>query len=139
MAKIAGAAQFTAKLRNNSVQAAQFIDSAVFELANRVQVDAQNSITEGAVSGAGHVASLPGESPNADTHRLDTQIETLRGSEPGTIKYLVSSNAPYASHLEFGTSRMAARPYLGPALDKNRPRIVKRLAAAINQANKIGG
>ena len=137
MAKIAGAAQFTAKLRNNSVQAAQFIDSAVFELANRVQVDAQNSITEGATSGAGHVVSLPGEAPNADTHRLDTQIETIRGSEPGTIKYVVSSNAPYASALEFGTSKMAARPYMAPALEKNRERISKRLAAAINQANRM--
>lgn len=137
MAKIAGAAQFTAKLRNNSVQAAQFVDSAVFELANRVQVDAQNSITEGATSGAGHVASLPGESPNADTHRLDTNIETIRGSEPGTIKYVVSSNASYSIPLEVGTSKMSARPFMRPALEKNRERITKRLAAAINQANRM--
>ena len=137
MAKIAGASQFTAKLRNNSVAAAQFIDSVVFELANRVQVDAQNSITEGAVSGAGHVASLPGEAPNNDTGVLANNIETLRGSESGSIKYLVSSNAPYASALEFGTSKMAARPYMRPALEKNRERIAKRLAAAINQANRM--
>ena len=137
MAKIAGAAQFTAKLRNNSVHAAQFIDSAVFDLANRVQVDAQTSITDGAVSGAGHVPSKPGEPPNNDTGVLASNIETIRGSEPGTIKYVVSSNAPYASALEFGTSRMQARPYLRPALEKNRERISKRLAAAINQANRM--
>lgn len=137
MAKIAGATQFTAKLRNNSVAAAQFIDSAVFELAQRVETDAENSITEGATSGAGHVASLPGDAPNADTHRLDGNIETLRGTESGSIKYIVSSNAPYSQPLEFGSSKMAARPFMRPALEKNRERIGKRLAAAINQANRM--
>lgn len=137
MAKIAGAAQFTAKLRNNSVAAAQFIDSAVFELANRVQVDAQNSITEGAVSGAGHIPSAPGEPPNNDTGVLANGIETLRGNESGSIKYLVSSNAPYSIPLEVGTSKMSARPFMRPALEKNRDRIAKRLAAAINQANRM--
>lgn len=137
MAKIAGATQFTAKLRNNSVAAAQFIDSAVFELANRVQVDAQTSITDGAVSGAGHIPSAPGMPPNNDSGVLENNIETLRGSESGSIKYLVSSNAPYASALEFGTSRMQARPYMRPALEKNRERIAKRLAAAIDQANRM--
>lgn len=137
MAKIAGATQFTAKLRNNSVAAAQFIDSAVFELANRVQVDAQASITEGAVSGAGHIPSRPGEPPNNDTGVLANAIETLRGTESGSIKYIVSSNAPYSQPLEFGSSKMAARPFLRPALEKNRERIGKRLAAAINQANRM--
>lgn len=137
MAKIAGAAQFTAKLRNNSVQAAQVIDNAVFELANRVETDAFNSIKEGSVSDAGHVPSAPGEPPNNDSSVLADNIETIRGSEPGTIKYTVSSNAPYAAFLEFGTSKMAARPYMRPALEKNRERISKRLAAAINQANRM--
>lgn len=137
MAKIIGAQKFTAKLRNNSVEAVSFVDSAVFELANRVQVDAQNSITEGSVSGAGHVASLPGEPPNQDSGVLAGNIETLRGTEPGSIKYFVSSNAPYAIPLEVGTSRMQARPYMRPALEKNRERITKRLAAAIDQANRM--
>lgn len=135
MAKIAGAERHTARLRAGiSPAGAQFVSSALFELGNRVQVDAQTSITEGAVSGAGHVPSKPGEPPNNDTGVLASNIETIQ-AEP--LKVLVSSNAPYAAPLEFGTSKMAARPYMRPALQKNRDRIAKRLAAAVDQANRM--
>jgi HK97 gp10 family phage protein len=32
----------------------------------------------------------------------------------------VSANAPYSVALEFGTSKMAARPFMGPATDKRK-------------------
>ena len=134
-----------------------------------MQTDAQTSITEGAVSGAGHIPSDPGEAPNNDTGVLANNIETL---ETGPLKVTVSSNAPYAAALEFGSSREAgaharsfsssvvgkrgplkqkfgpikvefgdskteARPYMSPALEKNRDRIAKRVAAAVNQANRM--
>ena len=35
-----------------------------------------------------------------------------------------------AAHLEFGTTRMAARPWLLPTFARLKPRIVARLAAA---------
>lgn len=135
MAKIAGAAQHTARLRKGITPGGlDFVSAALFELGNRVQVDAQNSITEGAVSGAGHVPSAPGDAPNNDSGVLANNIEAVQ-VEP--LKVVVSSNAPYAAALEFGTSRMAARPFMLPALAKNRDRIAKRLAAAVNQANRM--
>lgn len=135
MAKIAGAAQHTARLRKGITSGGlDFVSTALFEMGNRVQVDAQNSITEGAVSGAGHVPSAPGDAPNNDSGVLANNIETVQ-VEP--LKVVVSSNAPYAAPLEFGTSRMSPRPYMAPALAKNRDRIAKRLAAAVNQANRM--
>ena len=135
MAKIAGAQAVSAKLRKGvSSQGLDLIQSVLFEAGNRVEADAENSIMEGAVSGAGHVPSAPGDAPNADTHVLDTNIETL---ETGPLHVTVSSNAKYAAALEFGTSKMAPRPYMGPALQKNKDRIAKRVAAAVNQANRM--
>lgn len=135
MAKIAGAQAVSAKLRKGvSSQGLDLIQSVLFEAGQRVQVDAQTSITEGAVSGAGHIPSKPGEPPNNDTGVLANNIETL---ETGPLHVTVSSNAPYAAALEFGTSKMAPRPYMGPALQKNKDRIAKRVAAAVNQANRM--
>ena len=135
MTKIAGAQAVSAKLRKGvSGAGLDLIQSVLFEAGQRVQTDAQTSITDGAVSGAGHVPSAPGEAPNNDTGVLANNIETL---ETGPLHVTVSSNAPYAIPLEVGTSKMAARPSMGPALQKNKARIGKRVAAAVNQANRM--
>lgn len=136
MAKIVGAAQFTAKLRNNSVQAADFVEAALKDAASAIEVDAEISITTGA-SSSPHIPSLPGEPPNEEFGTLVNNIESIRTTVPGTLRYTVSSNAPYAAFLELGSSRMQARPYMRPAMEKNREKIVKLISAAINQANRM--
>lgn len=35
----------------------------------------------------------------------------------GTVKYVVGTNVNYSVHVEFGTSRMQAQPYLRPAVE----------------------
>jgi hypothetical protein len=50
------------------------VTRALFASAQDIAVDAAVSITEGSVSGKGHVPSLPGEPPNADTHVLSNSI-----------------------------------------------------------------
>lgn len=137
MPKIAGAAEHIARLKRPlSPQGADLLAASLFEMGNKVEVDAANSITEGAVSGAGHIPSKPGEPPSADTHVLDRAIETNQITK---LKVEVSSNAPYAAALEFGTSRIAPRPYMAPALQKNKERITQRLAQTINIINRRGG
>lgn len=66
----------------------------------------------------------------------------LQGSiQPGDItitddnvQAVVLANAEYASYVEFGTSRMSAEPYLGPALLQNQQTFVKAIAAAVGRA-----
>lgn len=41
--------------------------------------------------------------------------------------YAVRADAPYAVYVEFGTSRMAARPFLGPAVDDLRGRLLENV------------
>ncbi|MGL4640523.1 MAG: HK97-gp10 family putative phage morphogenesis protein [Shewanella sp.] len=102
----------------------------VFSLADMHATDAALSITKGAVSGAQHVASSPGQAPNADTHLLDRSIEATK---TGPLTAESSANAPYAAALEKGTSKMAARPFMGPAAKRVRPKADKLAKAAINR------
>ena len=58
----------------------------------------------------------------SDTGNLVSQIMVNQKS-PDEI--LVESNATYSSFLEFGTSKMLARPFLFPATERSRPKIAE--------------
>jgi hypothetical protein len=109
------------------------IGQALFVGGNRIQVAAQLSITTGSVSGKNHMPSLPGQAPNQDTGVLGNNIETIQ-KEPLLVE--VSSNAPYAAPLELGTSKMAARPYMGPARDAKRKEVADLVAKALERVSK---
>lgn len=109
------------------------IGAALFAAGELIQTEAQRSITAGAVSGRGHVPSAPGESPNNDTGVLANNIET---TQPSRTRVLVTSNAGYSAALEFGTGKVAARPFMRPARDKNRDEAKKLVEQALNRAVK---
>ena len=96
------------------------IGKALFAGWELIQVEAQTSITRGAVSGKGHVPSDPGEPPNQDTGVLANNIET---TQPAETRVLVTSNAGYSAALEFGTGKVAARPFMRPARDKKKAEV----------------
>ncbi len=53
---------------------------------------------------------------------------TLRNSitkKVGNEYAIVGTNLDYAIYVEYGTAKMSARPFMRPALDNNRNRIVK--------------
>lgn len=110
------------------------IGQAVFAAADAIRVEAQISITRGAVSGAGHVPSKPGDPPMNDTGTLAGYINVEHKS--GTLRATVRSDAPYAAALEFGTSKVAARPYFRPARDKIKPEAQRLVQKALNRAVK---
>ena len=112
------------------------VTQAIFASAQDLAVDAALSITAGSVSGKGHVASAPGEPPNADTQVLSRNIEAV---STGPLKAETSSNAPYALPLEFGTSTIAERPYMRPAAKRERPKAVKRVVDAVNKVIRNSG
>ena len=125
MVKISGQQRHSARLKNMaSPKARRFIEAALYAGGQIIEIEAEISITSGSVSGAGHVPSRPGEPPNADTRLLDTSIETtvVRGSAEPTVH--VTSNAPYSAALEFGTSKVAERPYMRPATQKKRREVI---------------
>lgn len=105
------------------------VGAALFAGGQGIQVEAQISITTGAVSGKNHVPSKPGEPPNQDTGVLSNNIETV---QVAPLRVEVSSNAPYAADLEFGTSKMAERPYMRPAVAKRRKEVTFGVRDAVN-------
>ena len=64
-----------------------------------------------------HRASAPGEAPASDTGNLVSKIIVKQKSKDITS---VESNADYSAYLEYGTSKMEARPFMLPAFEKSK-------------------
>ncbi|MGL4834133.1 MAG: hypothetical protein ACRCXH_06960 [Shewanella sp.] len=123
-----GAGTVTARFaKGASARHLEVIGQTVFKIAKLHTTTAQKLITQGSVSGAGHVASKPGEPPNRDTGVLDNNIEASRVEK---LKSISSSNAVYAAAQEFGNpeTNLEARPYMKPARIKVAPELPKALA-----------
>jgi HK97 gp10 family phage protein len=105
-----------------------------------VRNTAVTSINQGAKSGVTyekynprrtHTASAAGQPPATDTGYLVNNI--FLDIDSNGLGANVESRADYSSFLEFGTSKMAARPFMQPALEENRPKI-NRLAKQMIKA-----
>ena len=101
------------------------VKTLVARSCNMVRNTAIQEIAQGVKSGAdrgdGSRASASGEYPATDTGFLISNINVNIKNNGYTG--LVESNAQYSSHLEFGTSKMGARPFMQPSLEENRPKI----------------
>lgn len=133
MAKISGDDKAQRRIQNIPRTAIKAVGQALFAAGEIIKSDAQVSITTGAVSGKNHVPSRPGEPPNEDTGDLRRGIIV---TQPAPLIVQISSNAPYSAYLEFGTSKMAARPFMGPASRKNRNTVRALVAGAVDRAIK---
>ena len=107
---------------------------ALLDAGELVRMEALESIREGAIRGIGHIASRPGEAPNADTGELELGIDVRLRSSDKAVE--VVSLAEYSAELEFGSSRIAERPFMRPAAAKHKNRVVLLMVAAVN--DRIG-
>lgn len=121
------------RLRRMKNTGAKAVARALYQAGQLIELEAERSITAGSVSGKNHVVSAPGQPPNADTRFLDTNIETHLENEHLVT---VTSKADYSAALEFGTSRMAARPFMRPATEKNRAKVGELVGVAISATIK---
>jgi hypothetical protein len=81
-----------------------------------------------------HQASAPGEPPAIDTGRLVASGKT--GANESAKIATASWATEYAAPLEFGTSKMAERPFAAPALAIEKPKILNRVTVAVNKATR---
>ena len=104
-----------------------------------IRGEAIKSIQTGAKSGVmyqkynprrEHRASAPGQSPASDTGNLVSKI-TVKQKSLNVVH--VESNADYSSFLEYGTSKMEARPFMFPAFEKSKKPIIN---AVFNRVKK---
>jgi HK97 gp10 family phage protein len=71
-------------------------------------------------------SSLPNTTPAWRTGHLFRSVQYEVGKGQFTVR--IGTNVRYGLYLEVGTSKMAPRPWLRPALEKSRKRIVGILA-----------
>tara|TARA_Y100001937_G_C6873274_1_gene221552 strand:- start:37 stop:447 length:411 start_codon:yes stop_codon:yes gene_type:complete len=107
------------------------VKDAIGVAGNLVRNTAITSIQTGAKSGrryGKHTASAPGQAPATDTGFLQNNI--ILNIEATGLVANVESRAKYSVFLEFGTTKMKARPFMFPALEQNKPKI-RRLFANV--------
>lgn len=118
------------------------IKQLIGRAGNLVRNTAVQSINQGAKSGVTyelykprrtHTASSAGQPPATDTGFLVNNIVITMDTADKGLSVNVESRADYSSFLEFGTSKMSARPFMQPALEENRAKI-NRLAKQMVKA-----
>lgn len=119
------------------------VEEAVRAGAMLVANDARRSVARGPKTGrmyvrrgVAHQASAPGEPPATDTGRLVTSIVSDVERDGRSVVGIVEARTEYAVHLEYGTRNMAPRPFMLPALERNRARIAALVAQAIATATQ---
>lgn len=75
-----------------------------------------------------HQASAPGQSP---ANRTGNYRKSFDFEVRGEHELVVGATAPYAGFLELGTSRMAARPGIGNAVNASEGAIIRNLTTGI--------
>lgn len=125
--------KFSDKLKTLRAAIVRDVSKEMYAAGSLVATEAQISITSGSVSGKNHVASAPNTAPNNDSATLANGIEVI---QVAPLRVLIQSTAPYGQSLEFGTSKMAPRPFMAPAADKTRPEIERRLGSAVARATR---
>jgi len=107
----------------------EIVEEAVFDTATHTHRTAVQGIQKGPASGRvyarylgrrggrlkrprRHQASAPGEYPASDTGRLASSVQM---DQQTRMRIYVGTRVKYGRHLEYGTSRMAARPWLLPS------------------------
>jgi HK97 gp10 family phage protein len=101
--------------------------------------DAQNSVEEALLKGALRVERDAKINAPVDTGRLRASISSrLSNANKEHVYAEIGTNVEYGSLLEFGTSKMAAKPFLFPAYTQNKEKIKKDIAAALKKSLKLG-
>ena len=136
--KIKGLEQQKAALAKVALSVSDNVLRTINAGAAMIHRTAVKSIQQGSKSGAiygkkNHQASAPGEAPATDHGILAANILIDFASETDRVA-LIISNAAYSKALEFGTRKMAARPFMKPAYDENIETIRKRVRSATRAA-----
>lgn len=115
--------EITAKVFNETVIAVQQTTLEI-DADIKARMQAPKSGREYRRGGRTHIASAPGQAPAIDIGAL---INSIQDEFPAPHHGIVFSNLDYGPHLEFGTSRMAARPAWIPAAEAAWPGFLERM------------
>ena len=81
-----------------------------------------------------HIASAAGQAPANDTGRLVNSFNVSQSADQMVVAIKSGgATVDYAVSLEYGTEKMAPRPFMKPALEKSRAFIQKRMVTGIKR------
>jgi len=112
------------------------LDRVVEEKAREVLITAKVAIQTSPATGemyGQHQASAPGEPPATDTGNL---VNSGRVAAPHFLTRHVVFGSEYAAPLEFGTVKMAARPFLQPSVNDKKDEFVKAVAEVVRKEGR---
>ncbi len=90
---------------------------------------AAQALAEAAIAKAAHdIEAHAKAAAPVDTGLLRNSITSRR---EGRLAWVVESPVDYSVYQEYGTSRMAARPYMTPAVEIVRPRLLSALRGIV--------
>ncbi len=69
-----------------------------------------------------------------DTGRLLGSVTTKVNSNNAMVEAEIGTNVEYANYIEYGTSKMAAKPFLNPAFENNTQNIQREIENAVRNA-----
>ena len=138
-ARIAGIDRMRRRAQQAGPELVARLTVALNESAALVQAEAQRLIADPPKTGRiykkynprrTHQASAPGQAPATDLGTLINSIVIDRADLPrGRI--VIAATAEHARHLEYGTRKMAPRPFLRRALRNSQGRILALFRAAL--------
>ena len=91
------------------------------------QLKAVEGLEHVPLAGGRMIAQNAQKKAPVDTGYLKSKIRARAGKK----SVVVESPAPYSVHVEFGTWKMAAQPFMRPAIDEHRRQILEVEKAAV--------
>ena len=113
------------------------LDEAIGEGLLEAASEAVEQIQE-EISTAYPPPSVPGEAPHARTGSLlrSVKIDSVEDDRVTISIGGADTFVPYASYLEFGTSKMEPRPFVQPIIERILPEVGNIILEAVNAATQ---
>ena len=141
--KVMNQSGFDNRIRKQSSATQINVERVVNSIANNIRNIAVKSILQNSRSGGQTTrydpkrtinVSKAGDPPASDSGFLASQIVVkIDGNKLGAD---IISNADYSEALEYGTFKMAARPFMQPAAEDSRKKYEQQLTKAIKNGLK---
>lgn len=127
------------KMETNAERVGMMLDGAVVRSLSTGQKVRRSGTGRGARL-VGLNPSDPGDPPHVLHGLLRNSIRHRVEVKRGRINIWIGANTPYARALEYGNPKghLKPRPYLRPAIHKNREKAMKRLVKGVFPKDKKG-
>lgn len=123
--------------KNLNQKVNQALAKGAMDMANYAKEKIQSQSTSGRTykrGGVTHTASVAGAFPNSDTGTLASSIFFDMNVRSRVARFGVNDRLNYAKFLEFGTSKMEARPFLRPSYNAKKNEYKQSIEDAVSEA-----